>query len=250
MREPIRALVYGDSGAGKTVLLGGLPDVCILSSERGIIAAKRIPARGVRKARVLRTWDDLVQAFRELRDAPHPFKNIVVESLTDLQEKLHLRLMERNASLNPKENPDVLSQSGYLEAQNKFKKMVNDFNELDDVNVFYSALSMLSYTPEGDEETLPFVTSKDDKMARVLCGKMRGVWCLKVEKDDDDRPYRRLITNHDGDHFSKDQYGLLASSIDRPDMQAIVQTIQSGQTTTAVRRPAARRRTTPARRSK
>jgi hypothetical protein len=250
LEEPIKVLIYGDSGAGKTRLLGGLPNAFHLSSERGVIAAKAAPKRGIRRARHVRNWDDLVQGYRDLRDNEHPFQNIVVESQTDLQEKLHFRLMERNAQLNPKENPDKLSQSGYLEAQNKIKNLINEFNELP-ANIWWSAQSMPSMTPEGEEETLPFITSKDDKLARVVCGKMRGVWYLKVVRDEDDKPARRLIINHDGYHFAKDQYGILPDYIDRPDLMEITNTIEAAtrRPQPAVRRTAARRRTTPARRS-
>lgn len=79
----LKILIYGDSGVGKTVFGSTAPEPLYLSAEAGLlsIASKDIDTV------TISTWTDLNEAFEWLKSGKHPYKTVVVDSLTELQKK-------------------------------------------------------------------------------------------------------------------------------------------------------------------
>ena len=73
--ESVKALVYGDSGAGKTTFLGSGKDNgkndLIIAIEHGTVSA----ARSGSKAKIIRpkNWDELVEIVEEIVNDPKRF---------------------------------------------------------------------------------------------------------------------------------------------------------------------------------
>ena len=84
---PIRALIYGDPGTGKTTFCAGAPDVTILDLERGSshLDVSRIEVD---------TWDEVLEVVRDTKRG-----TLAIDSLSKLQEYVTDKV------LGPNRNP-------------------------------------------------------------------------------------------------------------------------------------------------
>lgn len=124
------ALLTGEVGAGKTYALGTLneKDTLILSMEAGLLTLSNKDF----EVWNLKTIDDLKETYNELKKGV-PFKNIAIDSLTELSEILF-------ASLKPL----------YTKAQNfglyedysgKMITIIKMFRDLTQYNIFFTCLT-------------------------------------------------------------------------------------------------------------
>src|SRR5690606_37061802 len=81
----IKALFYGPNGTGKTTVAGTFPAPIIFDiNERGtrVLATEE----GRIKKRAVDEFEMLVQGFWYLKSGKHPFKTVVLDNITTLQE--------------------------------------------------------------------------------------------------------------------------------------------------------------------
>ena len=227
--ESTNILVYGDSGAGKTVLGGTCPDALFLSTEQGTISAKRQGS----KARVWRIekWEDLEAAYKWLRDNPnHPFKWIVLDSVTKMQEQLKRHVLDRRVERRGDTDPDIPEIADHQKFQNMFKRFMTAFVELP-TNVLFTATTMRKEDEEGDDIVLPNIDGKGYGIANYACAEMDVVAYYGMAKDKSTkRTVRRLLCQHTPPYFAKDRFDVLGNWIDDPNMPDIIKLIESSGT--------------------
>lgn len=86
--KPLRVVVYGPDGVGKTAFAcGARPPLYNKGSEDVILIPTEAGADAIDVARYPRpeTWDDVMGALTELLTAPHQFKKVVIDSLDWLE---------------------------------------------------------------------------------------------------------------------------------------------------------------------
>lgn len=182
--ESKNIMVYGDTGVGKTELIGYLPGkVLILSSENGTIVIKRMMSRlGISpkeakrfKVWQIRSWQDLEEAFIWVRDyGVKVFDWIAIDSATSVQQRAMRAAMEKAVKHNPaKRDIDLPDRGEHQKMQNAMKRMVGDFNELP-VNVFWLAQAMRREDRDGNEIVLPFIMGKDYEVSAWVCAQMQA----------------------------------------------------------------------------
>jgi hypothetical protein len=76
----IKFLVYGESGAGKTVFASTWPDVVFLDIDKGMSSVNKNIFRFP-----IDYWEDLVDVSTYLAYGEHPFKTIVIDSVNEMQ---------------------------------------------------------------------------------------------------------------------------------------------------------------------
>jgi hypothetical protein len=76
----VKFLVYGESGAGKTVFSATWPDVVFLDIDKGMSSVNSSVFRFP-----IDYWEDLVDVSVFLANEGHPFKTIVVDSVNEMQ---------------------------------------------------------------------------------------------------------------------------------------------------------------------
>jgi hypothetical protein len=76
--QPLFGIVYGDEGVGKTTLGAGLPSVVFAGPE----AAKRF---NVARLPEPKTYQEFILQMKALRDDPHSFKSLCIDSLDWLE---------------------------------------------------------------------------------------------------------------------------------------------------------------------
>lgn len=79
IKRPPLVLVYGVDGVGKTSFAAEAPKPIFLGPEAGTdnLDVARFP--------VPESWDDIIKCLKELRDDPHAFKSLAIDSLDWLE---------------------------------------------------------------------------------------------------------------------------------------------------------------------
>lgn len=85
IRKPLRVVLYGPEGVGKTTFGADAPDPVVMGAERGTehLDVARLPAEE------LRGWKDVMQWLAVLAREPHDYKTLVVDTLDWLEAMLH-----------------------------------------------------------------------------------------------------------------------------------------------------------------
>lgn len=90
IQAPIKALVYGVEGVGKSTLGAGLPDPLFICAESGTeqLDVARLPEP--------RSWSEVLQALDELAQPGHGYRSVVVDTVDWLEPLLWDELCKRN----------------------------------------------------------------------------------------------------------------------------------------------------------
>jgi phage nucleotide-binding protein len=225
--ESINMLVYGDSGIGKTVLAGTAPKALFIAIESGVIAAKRQGSKA--KVWPVKTWEDVQRAYIWLRDNPnHGFEWVVIDSLTDMQEKALRWILDRAKADNSNRDEDIPAIQDHQKWQNMFKRFVDQFNDLP-VNVLYTALEMKKEDEEANDVVLPLILGKDYGISQAICGKMHVVGRMSKKvlgKGDERKTVRRILFEALPPYFAKDRYDCLGRFFPNPTVPKIQAAIE------------------------
>lgn len=223
--ESINGLIYADSGAGKTVLLGTAERALFLATEPGTISASKQGSTA--DLWPINSHEELMKAHDWLDENPDEYDWVNLDGLTNLQEILWRESIARGLNINPDRDPDVLSQQDYLRVQNQIKEVVRKFNDLPQ-NVLYTAQTMRADDDEDEVLMLPLLSGKKGEFAQKICGMVHVVGYLSVVTPREGDPFRRLILNREGKIFAKDRYDCTANGrIDLPSIPKLATRIQA-----------------------
>ncbi|WP_131669223.1 ATP-binding protein [Psychrobacter pygoscelis] len=220
----VKVLVYGQAGAGKTVLAATTPDhakTIILSAEAGLlsIADADIPVI------VIESIEDLNQAYEWLVNDPQgqTFEWVCLDSISEIAEVV------LNAAKRASKDP----RAAYGEMQEKVETLIRSFRDLPR-NVYFSA-KMESYQDDaGVVRYQPMLPGK--RLPAGLAYFFDEVFFLRVEKDEHGQPIRYLQTQPDIKYQAKDRSGKLDAA-EWPNLAAIAAKIRGEQHQTQVTQP-------------
>lgn len=218
----IKALVYGGSGAGKTVLTATMPaPVCIMAEggQLSLRTSNLIRMFGVNTPGIcyntpiieIKTVDDLVESYNWLANSRESaqFASVSLDSISEIGE-----VVLNNAKRQVKD-----PRQAYGELIEKMETAIRLFRDLPNKNVLISA----KMEPMKDEMTgiVRFGPSMPgSKLGPKLPYFFDEVFYLGVNKDQQGTPYRFLQTQADLQHEAKDRSGALAP-IEYPHLGAI-----------------------------
>ena len=222
--EPINLMIYGDTGSGKTEMIGHLPGkVLIIASENGIGVIKRAwKRRGIDVAREkkrfkvwpIRSWADLEECYLWCRDNPGVFDWYAIDSATSLDQRAMRAAMEVAVKRNPeKRDIDLPDRGEHQKMQNAMKRMITDFNELP-TNTLWLAQAMRREDQDGNEIVVPFIRGKDYEVSAFACAQMQafGYYMKKSNKAKKGQTDRLIIWESFADpkseinYWAKDRY--------------------------------------------
>jgi hypothetical protein len=206
--ESFNWCIYGDSGAGKTVLTSFAPNGYILSTEKGVISAKRVGS----KAKLLRAPDwDHVEANIEWADNHLGPKHIlVVDSVTKMQDMALDWWLGIQHDENAARDRDIPQIQDHQKWQRMFMRFINHLIDAK-YNTIFVATAMRKEDEEGDDLVLPNIVGKDYAIAQNFCAAMDIVSCLRVKKRSDIDAAREAILINDTfpPYFAKDRFNIL-----------------------------------------
>lgn len=216
--ESFNWCIYGDSGAGKTVFASFAPRGYVLSTEKGVVSAKRVGS----KAKLLRapTWDH-VEASIEWADKNLTRDDVlIIDSVTKMQELLIRWWLGIQHEENEARDLDIPQLQDHQKWQRMFLRFVNHIIDAP-YNSIFVATAMRKEDEEGDDLVLPNIVGKDYAIAQNFCADMDMVSCLRVKKRSkiDDPRESLLINDTFPPYFAKDRFNVLPRWETIPDGQ-------------------------------
>jgi hypothetical protein len=206
--ESFNWCIYGDSGVGKTVFASFAPRGYILSTEKGVISAKRVGST----AKLLRapTWDH-VEASIEWSDKNLTEDDVlIVDSVTKMQELVIRWWLQIQHDENAARDLDIPQIQDHQKWQRMFMRFINHIIDAP-YNSIFVATAMRKEDEEGDDLVLPNIVGKDYAIAQNFCADMDMVSCLRVKKRSNiDAPRESMLINDTWPpYFAKDRFNVL-----------------------------------------
>ena len=250
----INMLVYGDSGAGKTVLAGSDRKVLFLAPEdSGTLSALRMGSKADKWP--IRKWEDLIEVYEYCFDMEAsgnklPYDWLAIDSITEMQYMARQYILQRTAQdkINKGQDTEVPQIQDWQREYIILEKMVRAFNDLK-VNVIYTALSRKETDADGEEFLVPDVQGKGYGLSMKIVALMTSYGYLKVEvvekevpdptKENPDQKktilkrQRTVYWSDTGSIKGKDRTQALAPSTTGLSLQKIRQKIQGYEIPTA-----------------
>jgi len=227
-REPyINMLVYGDPGAGKTVLAGSsdaVPDmapVLVVDVEGGSFSLRNFYP-GVHVVRV-KKWTELFDIYMALykeQDEPK-YKTIVLDSLTELQKLSMKTIMDQVVEKEPDRDPEVPSIREWGKNGEQTRRFVRAFRDLPR-NVIFTCLAV----SEKDQRSgkITYRPSLSGKLSLEVSGYMDIVgfaYSKMMAVDGEPKICRFLLTGMTDTHIAKDRSDRLPQVVEDPSMAII-----------------------------
>jgi len=193
----VKVLVYGQAGAGKTVLASTAPAPFLISAEGGELSLRNVQIPMVK----ITTVDDLrdVYAWCERSSEAKQFQTICIDSLSEIAE-----VVLNNAKRQVKD-----PRQAYGELIEKMESTIRLFRDLPGRNVYMSA----KMEPTKDELTGVVKygpAMPGSKLGAKLPYFFDEVFRLGINKTPQGESYRFLQTQPDLQYEAKDRSGVLA----------------------------------------
>jgi hypothetical protein len=209
--ESVNIWLYGNSGVGKTTLIGGASaryPVTWLTTEKGIVAAKRAGHTG----RVWRapTWDHVETAIDRAENELGPKDWLLVDSASKMQVLLQRWWLLRQHEENDARDVDIPQIQDHQKFQNMYKRFVDRLADAP-FNTIFTSHAMSNEDPEGETLVLPAIVGKGYEVSSYCCAQMDMVLYYGVARQQDRGAdtIRRILAETFPPWFAKDRYSVL-----------------------------------------
>ena len=208
--DRVKFLVYAHAGSGKTSLIPTLPKPVILSAEAGLLSISQHDIPFIE----IKSMADLMEAYSwitQSNEAKH-FESVALDSISEIGEVVLNH--EKKIAKDPRQ--------AYGALQEQMTDMIRAFRDVPDKHVYFTAKCEKSTDETGRLLYAPSMPGS--KLGQALPYFFDEVFCLRVERDNDNQPVRALMTQSDGLWQAKDRSGRLAAW-EQPDLGAIIRKI-------------------------
>jgi phage nucleotide-binding protein len=202
----IFCLVVGASGVGKTSLVKTLPanETIILSAESGLLSVKDSKIDVVEIA----SYQQLISTLKDLKENDHKYKNIFIDSLTELGQQLF-------TSMKP--NYEKSQMFGlYADYSDQITATLKALRGLTKYNIYLTALDKSVENGINVEISIDLIQKS---LAKRIPALFDEVFYMQVVEHEGEKK-RVLATDNSIQTFCKDRSGKL-NTYELPDLGAI-----------------------------
>ena len=217
----INLLVYGESGVGKTRLIGSadeIPEmrpVIIIDLEGGTLSIRDLYP-GVDVVRVDK-WHQFQGIYDELAAGKHPYKTVGLDSLSEMQKFNMADIMNKVVLKDADRDPDVPSMREYMKNGEILRRLVRAFRDLP-MHTLMSALPRLD--KDNQTSKIKVRPALSDKLATEVPAYMDEV-LYHYKKTVGSDVKRLALTSGTDKEVAKDRSGALPDVLENPTMKVI-----------------------------
>lgn len=235
--KTVNMMVYGESGVGKTQLMGSadaLPEMrpmLVIDIEGGTLTL----ANTYPEAEVVRVqnWDEMQSLYNELHRGQHPYRTIGIDSLTEIQKFSMYQIMKDVVKKDPDRDPDIPGLREWGKNLEQIRLFVRAFRDLP-VNTIFTALSTTAKDPKtGTVTTRPGLPGKLGSEVAAFLDIVTYLYVKNIREGDSIERKRFLLTGATENQVAKDRSGSLPLVIEDPTMRQIYDYAISGKTETS-----------------
>ena len=192
--DGVKVLVYGGAGAGKTTLIGSLPDPIIISAEAGLLSLADLDISYIE----VTDMASLREAYSYVASEEcAAYKSVAIDSISEIAEVV--LNAEKKATKDPRQ--------AYGALQEQMTDLIRAFRDLSGKNVYMSA--KMEKVQDESGRILYGPSMPGNKLSQMLPYFFDEVLALRVEKDDEGKSQRALMCDSDGLWSAKDRSGKL-----------------------------------------
>lgn len=221
--------IYGASGIGKTVLLGGMPTPALIvtTDVEGTASAKAFGSQC--NELQVNTWPEYVDFHQwYVREGFLEFPWLSLDTVDELEELCwQSQLVGSDVRRASKYQPN---KADYPIVWRKVKEHVMELNRTK-ANIIYSSHAMYIDRENEEEETVsqasPLVGStKRGDLSVYMCSQMGLVGYYRPTRDEDNEEHRALMTRGTERWVAKDRYNAFGKGILNPTVPKMLASIQ------------------------
>lgn len=204
----VKALVYGQAGAGKTTLIPTLPSPIVLSAEGGLLSISEADVPYIE----ISSMEQLQEAYTWLTDSTEAkgFQSVALDSISEIAEVLLVEELKRNKD----------GRAAYGELNSKMTDLIRAFRDLPGRHVYFTAKCEKAQDEQGRMMYAPSMPGKSLTMQLPYFFDL--VMALRVEKDAEGNTHRMLMTDSDGLWAAKNRAAGKLDLWESPDLGAII----------------------------
>lgn len=186
----ISIIIYGDPGRGKTTLAATLPvgETLIINTEAGY---GPLLGTGHVVFNLKTDLKELERLYQYLRTEEHPFKNVVIDNISELQDWM-LRVLFKGRG---KDFPDIKERGDTATKMKEYITLFRDLTTERSMNVVFNAWETPLDIERSDVGTVTKIAPKlSPGIVPDICGKVDAVGHLEVYEKTGDRFIRFVGT--------------------------------------------------------
>jgi hypothetical protein len=208
----IRFLVYGESGAGKTVFASTWPSPVFLDIDKGMSSITKPVYR-----MDINSWQDLQDAAIFLQNEQHPFKTVIIDSANEIQYLAMQNVLKTYTSVR-RSYDSLPAVSDYGKSLSDFDSLTRYFRALP-LNVVFIA----QVAPREAEGDVVFPQLVGKNTANNLSRMMDCIGYLyKVEGSAQEAKTRVMVFDA-VNYVTKDRSGRLPQTLSNPTYDRLLQ---------------------------
>lgn len=205
-------MIYGPSGHGKTVLASFAPNATFISTEKGVVAAKRAGS----KAKLLRApdWEHVLAAKNKCDAEMGPGDWVILDSLTKMQVLMIRWILRMAKEIKADRDLDIPAIQDHQKWQNYFKRFVDQLIDAK-YNCIFICTEMFRDDVDGETIVLPAITGKNEEICNYIRAQMDMVLYYavtdKAEGPNGEKVRRALAQPYPPFVAAKDRYDALGN---------------------------------------
>lgn len=219
----VKALIYGDAGAGKTWLACTAPKPLLVLSEW---AVSRLTLERLRRdlgidpdVIYVESDDEAIEAYKYARANADKYESLVLDGITDLNDRIVQEVLGEATLINEKHDPDILEQRDWNRVLTRTMNVLRMYRD------FPGHTIVTALATEDSMKIVPLVAPK--KLRKTIASMFSLVGYLTAEALPGKPSVRKLYTDLSTAFVAKPPGGFIPSVVENPNLGEIIARITS-----------------------